>query len=169
MGASKRSRSASTTFEISDTHGVVDYQTGEIAPIVRTKEKRILKYAFGPEGYVIMGLLDIKKLRKIKTSATGKDLALLIVELAGYSGICDKSYKELAEELNVDPSSVSRLVAVLEKAGVIYRIGGHKSTALMVNPSFAFRGKPAEHHAALKRWAEYHPIGIVQRNVERVA
>ncbi len=111
-----------------------------------------------------MGLLNITKLRKLRVSATGKDLALLIVEQAGYSGVCKSSYRELADELDVDPSLVARLVRSLESVGLVHRIGGRKSTALMVNPSFAFRGTPDQHQQAMQEWADIHAPALV-RNV----
>jgi DNA-binding transcriptional ArsR family regulator len=161
MTATRRSTIAPRSYEVSTTHGVVDYQTGEVAPIVEAKEKRITRYGF-VGGYCLMGLLNITKLRKIKMSGTGKDLALLVVEEASYSGVCDKTYSQLAEELGVHKSQVTRLVSVLERNGIVYRMGGRKSTALLVNPSFAFRGTPAEHQTALRRWAEYHPLFAVK-------
>jgi hypothetical protein len=161
MTATRRSATAQQGYEVSTTHGVVDYQTGEVAPIVQAKEKRVTRYGF-VGGYCLMGLLNITKLRKIKMSGTGKDLALLVVEEASYSGVCDKTYSQLAGELGVHRSQITRLVTILEKNGIIYRLGGRKSTALLVNPSFAFRGSPSEHQTALKRWAEYHPLFAVK-------
>ena len=168
MTATRRSAIAPKNYEVSTTHGVVDYQTGEVTPITHVKEKRATRYGF-VGGYCLMGLLNITKLRKIKMSGTGKDLALLIVEEASYSGVCDKTYSQLADELGVHRSQVTRLVAILEQHGIVYRLGGRKSTALLVNPSFAFRGNPTEHQTAMKRWAEYHPLFAVTPSRQALA
>jgi|ERR1700728_246840 len=162
MSATKLAPTARTVVEFSNDYDLVDKHTGEVMPMVVGNKAGAKRYGF-VGGYILMGLLDITKLRQIKMSGTGKDLALLLVEKVGYTGLCETTFVDLASELGVHISQVSRMMAILERHRLIKRIGGSRSHVIMINPTFAFRGKPAEHHLALVKWAELHPLGLAPR------
>lgn len=109
-----------------------------------------------------MGLVYISKLRQVKLPADGYRLALLFMESAGYAGISTKPFTEIAETLGVWPSRISTLVSALEKVGVVQKLGGQKSSNVLVNPAFCFRGSPAEQHKAIEMWAAHRPFNLVQ-------
>lgn len=93
--------------------------------------------------------------------ADGYRLALLLIEESGYAGMCTKPYHELADMLDVHPSRISRLLAMLEAQGVAQRVGNRKSGTIMVNPTFAWQGSAREQNRAVEKWGSLHPIGVV--------
>jgi hypothetical protein len=135
-------------------------ETGENWAIVEDgKGKR--RYVF-PGGFAFVGLVYLSKLRQVKMPADGYRLALLLMEKAGYGGISTSPFGEMAAELDVWPSRVSSLIARLELLGVVQKIGGRKSCTVLINPTFCFRGSPAEQHKALEMWAQHRPFNLVK-------
>ena len=163
MGTHKRSSSASN-FAVSDTHGLVDLQTGELLPVMEQKRKSGKRYDF-MGAYVLMGVLNMSKLmEEADLSATGMRLAWKLVKIGGYAGICQVKTKDLARELGVDRSQITRLVQELERYDLVRRIGTGHRPAIAINPRFAFMGTPDEHHRALERWAALNPPELVRRS-----
>lgn len=136
---------------------LVDMATGESWAIVEDAKGR-KRYCF-PGGFAFVGLVYITKLRSVKLPADGYRLALLVMEKAGYGGICKAKHAELAELLTVSRPRVSKLVSVLEKACVVQRVG---TGCLLVNPTFCFRGTPTEQHKALEMWAANRPFNVIK-------
>lgn len=145
------------------TKTLVDMSTGECWTIQEDgKGKR--RYVF-PGGFAFVGLVYISKLRNVRLPADGYRLALLVMEKSGYGGVCSVAQAELATHLGVHRSRVSRLVSSLESAGIVARLGGARSKAIMVNPLFCFRGSAKEQQQALQAWAELHPLAIIASDV----
>jgi hypothetical protein len=117
------------------------------------------RYQF-PGGFSFVGLVYISKLIDLHLPADGYRLALKLMATSGYGGVCSLPNKQIAAELGIDKSRVSRLVALLERAGVCQRFGTRRG-AIMVNPTFCFRGSKAEQDKAIQEWCRVRPIGIV--------
>jgi hypothetical protein len=148
---------------VSESHAVLDLNTGEISPIIETKGRK--KHVF-PGGWVFVGVVYITKLFDVRLSADGYRLALLLMREAGWEGVCDKPFAELARMMNVHPPRLSKLMGDLERVRIVYRVGGKRSHAVLLNPAFCWRGSAEEQHRALEAWAKYHPIGIVRNEFE---
>jgi hypothetical protein len=138
--------------------------TGESWSIVEDSKGR-KRYNF-PGGFAFVGLVYITKLREVKLPADGYRLALLVMEKAGYAGICSIKQRELAKLLSLSRPRITKLISVLEKQTVVQRIG---TGCLLVNPTFCFRGTPAEQHKALELWGANRPFNLIKRRDGDVA
>lgn len=153
MGANRRTTGATG---VADERTLIDASTGEYW-LLANKGRR--KYCF-PGGFAFVGLVYITRLLDARVPADGYRLALLLMREAGYAGICSRPFGELAQLLGVHRSRISRLLTALEKEAVCQRIGG---SAVLVNPTFCFRGSPKEQHKALEMWAQHRPFAIVKQ------
>jgi hypothetical protein len=78
-------------------------------------------------------------------------------------------FKDLATELEVDPSRISRMINLLEKACVVQRIGNRQSGTVLINPAFYFRGSAKDQHKALEMWAAHRPYNLVRSEERKTA
>lgn len=104
-----------------------------------------------------MGCALRQKLRLANLPADGYKLALLLEEEANYSGTVFRPFKELATELGVSPSRISRLLAMLERETIAQRVGNRQSGTILLNPTYHWRGKPDEQRKAIDVWSAQRP------------
>lgn len=76
-------------------------------------------------------------------------LALLFMENSEYAGISIRSHSFYAEILDVSRPRISHLITLLERTGILRRLGGR---SVMVNPTFCWRGTAEEQSTAIARW-----------------
>ena len=139
----------------------VDLDSGEVVRLLPTTDSQQdprRKYVY-PGGYVTMGLINVTRIIGMKLPADGYRLALLITtRVAQVSNLCHCTNEEYGRELGVHKNRVSALIGRMCKAGFLYRMNPR---LVMVNPSWCFRGTPAQHHQAIETWCKLHPIGTV--------
>lgn len=155
--------------EVSVATKFVDVDSGEMVrllPLPDGHEDGKKKYVF-QGGFVIMGALNITRLLKAKVGYNGLRLALLMVaRMSPRTGLVHCSNQEYAQELEIRPEDVSRLIGKLAKVNFIHRTGTRLVT---INPLWCFRGTATDQHAAIEAWGRLHPIGIVTPISDKVA
>lgn len=143
---------------------LLNKETGELTPTIEAPRKA--KHVF-PGGWVFMGLVYITKLIDANLSGKEYQLALLLMREAGWNGICDKSYAEIAAMIGTQKSRMPQLIKALEEHNIVVRVGGQRARLILINPTFCWRGTAEEQHHALEEWAKHKKIGMVPK--ERLA
>lgn len=124
---------------------MTDVSTKRVKHFEETERKR---YYF-PGEFRFVGLVYISKLARIKMPADAYRLALLFMENSEYAGISIRSHSFYAETLDVSRPRISQLITLLERTGILRRLGGR---SVMVNPTFCWRGTAEEQSTAIARW-----------------
>jgi hypothetical protein len=157
MGTSSRTARDSVSVKTSTDRVIVDTTTGDVTPIVEVKGKFVF-----PGGFSFMGRVLRMGLRRANLPADGYRLALLLEEEANYSGMIFKPFKELATELGVHPSRISRLLSMLEKENVAQRVGNRQSGTILLNPTYHWRGNAESQHKAIEVWSANRPYNAIK-------
>jgi len=131
---------------------VVDSATGQrivklSAEFAQPKRKR---YYF-PWGFCFMGMDYHSTLAHTPLSGQAHQLLHLLIETAGYGGICAKPHSYYGDVLGVDKSRVSKLLTLLERLNILRRLGGR---SLLLCPTFFHMGTPEQQAVVLDHWTQ---------------
>ena len=150
--------SANVTIKESAKHAIVELDTGEITPVYEVRGKFVF-----PGGFIFMGLDYNTKLYSTKLPADAYRLVHLLIQEGGWTNIYLKPFKHLADTLEVSQPRISRLLGILESHQFVQRIGGGKGGAIMINPTFSFKGNSKEQKKAIELWCSHRPYNVEQR------
>lgn len=152
MGTSTRLATNSVYAKTATDRVLVDTTTGEVTPLVEIKGKFVF-----PGGFSFMGVTLRQRLLDANLPVDGYRLALLLEQEANYSGAVFKPFKELAARLGVDPSRLSKLLAMLERETIAQRVGNRQSGTILLNPTYHWRGRADAQHKAIEVWSANRP------------
>jgi DNA-binding IclR family transcriptional regulator len=99
-----------------------------------------------------VGMPFVITLADVKLPADAYRLMFLLMHHSRHgNGMSWRPLQEYAHDLEVSPSRLSQLLKALQEKRLIARLGGR---AILLNPTFFFRGDAQEQTRAIDSWVE---------------
>jgi DNA-binding transcriptional ArsR family regulator len=138
----------------------VDPDTGELLGDISLSNQPKVRYCF-PGGFGFMGMPFVITLANVKLPADAYRLVFLLMHHSRHgNGMSWRPLQEYAVDLGVSPSRLSQLLKALEEKRLIKKLGGR---AILLNPTFFFRGDAQEQTLAIDSWTEANKLYMVRK------
>lgn len=103
---------------------------------------------------MVISFDGLRFIRRAKLARVDRDVLDAIFERLDGNIVAAIRMRDLAADVGVGPTALSRSISNLERAGIVQR--GDVRGVVILNPHIGFRGSPARQVAAVAEWDRAH-------------